>query len=440
MKKKVIIPIFLAAMALPLCFRSQPISLAAEFVGEQGGRGNENDYVKDFGIPTNNQMADEGFVLLKNDGSLPLDEGAKVSIVGKASINISRGGAGSGAGSISQSVKNQFANGESDLGLDASLKAAGFDVNATATSFYKSASGGRTNGNDGWKGNSEVTIGETPISSVTGNANLMASLDEYSDAILQVITREGSEGCDVKTCNAHDSQKTNSNNKAISQKHALELSDNEQALFDLLHEHFDHIIIVINSSNIFECDVFEKDPQVSGILWVGNPGDVGPMAVGRILSGEVNPSGRTVDTWARDFTKDPTFQNFSDNAQCNLVEYKGEEYYIPQDTMLNADGTMTRSYGTAKGYNNLSNPSYDNNRGGEQYKVPTGGLNGVKPASYVSYEEGIYVDYRYYETKYADMAVENKAAADAWYNGEGDDEGSGVVYPFGYGLSYTSFD
>ena len=250
-----------------------------------------------------------------------------------------------------------------------------------------------------------------------------------------VIAREGSEGCDVKTCNAHDSIKTNSNNKAVSQKHALELSDNEQALFDLLHDYFDHIIIIINSSNVFECDVFEKDPAVSGILWIGNPGDVGPLAIGRILCGEVNPSGHTVDTWARDFTKDPTFVNFSDNAQMNYVDYNGDKYYIPQDTMLNADGTMTRSYGTNKNYNNTANPSYDNNRGGAEYKVPTGGLNGVKPASYVSYEEGIYVDYRYYETRYADLAKDDKKAADDWYDGE-----DGVVYPFGYGLSYTTFD
>ena len=433
--KKVIIPIFLAAMAFPLCLRSQPIGLNAEFIGEQAGRGNENDYVRDFGIPTNNQMADEGFVLLKNDGSLPLEEGAKVSIVGKASINLSRGGAGSGAGSISQSVKNQFANGESDLGLDASLKAAGFDVNATATSFYKNASGGRTNGNDGWKGNSEVTIGETPIASVTGNASLMASLDEYSDAILQVITREGSEGCDVKTCNAHDSQKTNSSNKVISEKHALELSDNEQALFDELHNHTDHIIIVINSSNIFECDQFEKDDQVSGVLWIGNPGDVGPLAVGRILSGQVNPSGHTADTWARDFTLDPTFQNFSDNAQTNKVSLSGGDYYAPQDTMFNADGTPLRSYGTDKSYNNTASPRWDSARGGQEAQVVSGGINGVKPSAYVSYEEGIYVDYRYYETRYADMAKEDKAAADTWYDGE-----EGVVYPFGYGLSYTTFD
>ena len=428
MKKKVLIPVVLAAMAFPLVLHQNPIALSAEFIGEYG-QNEKADYVA-HAKEVNGQLADEGFVLLKNDGFLPMGGSEKVTIVGKASINLSRGGAGSGSGSISGDVGQ-----ERNLNLQASLTTAGFEINETADSFYRSASGGRTNGNDGWAGNSEVTIGETPIEEVEGNEALIESFSEYSDCAIQVLTREGSEGCDVKTCNAHDSKKTNGNNKSVSEKHALELSDNEQALFDLLHEHFDHIIIIVNSSNIFECDVFEKDPKVSGILWIGNPGDVGPMAVGRILSGEVNPSGRTVDTWTRDFTKDPTFKNFSDNAQNNYVDYNGEKYWIPQDTMLNADGTMTRSYGTNKNYNNLSNPSYDNNRGGSEYKVPTGGLNGVKPASYVSYEEGIYLDYRYYETRYADMAKENKKAADKWYDGE-----EGVVYPFGYGLSYTTFD
>ena len=408
MKKKVLLPVLLAAMAFPLALHQNPTGLSAEFIGEYG-QNDRADYIA-HATDVNGRLADEGFVLLKNDGFLPMNGSEKVSIVGKSSINLSRGGAGSGSGSISSGVTG--------IDLQKSMTDAGFEINPTATSFYKSASGGRTNGNSNWAGNSEVTIGETPISAVEGNAELLSSFEEYGDCAIQVLTREGSEGCDVKTCNAHDSQKTNSNNKAISQKHALELSDNEQALFDLLHEHFDHIIIVINSSNIFECDVFEKDPQVSGVLWIGNPGDVGPGAVGRILSGEVNPSGRTVDTWTRDFTKDPTFQNFSDNSQMNYVDYNGEKYYIPQDTMLNADGTMTRSYGTAKNYNNLSSPSYDNNRGGAEYKVPSGGLNGVKPASYVSYEEGIYLDYRYYETRYADMAKDSKQAADDWYNGE----------------------
>ena len=434
MKKKVLLPVLLAAMAFPMVMHQSPIGLSAEFIGEYG-QGDDTDYVA-YAKDVNGRMADEGFVLLKNDGFLPMNGDERVTVVGKASINLSRGGAGSGQGNISSKVGK-----EEELNLQASLQAAGFEYNPTTDAFYRNKNGynsgsGRTNGNSNWAGNSEVTIGETPIETVLDAEGVVDSFSDYGDCAIQVITREGSEGCDVKTCNAHDSIKTNSNNKAVSQKHALELSDNEQALFDLLHQHFDNIIIIINSSNIFECDVFEKDPKVSGVLWIGNPGDVGPMAIGRILSGEVNPSGRTVDTWARDFTKDPTFVNFSDNAQMNYVEYNDEMYYIPQDTLLNADGTMTRSYGTNKNYNNLAQPSYDNNRGGEEYKVPTGGINGVKPASYVSYEEGVYLDYRYYETRYADMVAEKGyKKADKWYNGE-----EGVVYPFGYGLSYTTFD
>ena len=430
MKKKVLFPAFLAALALPLVLQAKPISLSAEFIGEYSASA---DYVA-FAKEVNGQLADEGFVLLKNDGFLPMAGVESVTVVGKASTNLARGGAGSGSGSISGSVGT-----ESNLNLKASLTTAGFEVNPKTDSFYsdRNKSGpGRTNGNDGWKGNSEVTIGETPIESVLGEDGLVDSFDDYNDAAIMVIAREGSEGCDVKTCNAHDSIKTNSNAKAVSNKHALELSDNEQALFDLLHEHFDHIIMIINSSNIFECGQFEDDDLVSAVLWIGNPGDVGPMAIGRILSGEVNPSGRTVDTWARDFTADPTFQNFSDNAQTNYFEDEnGQGYYFPQDTMLNADGTPMRSLGTDKSYKVGGNPNWDNNRGGEAQKVVAGGINGVKPAAYVSYEEGIYVDYRYYETKYADMAKENKDAADEWYEGE-----KGVVYPFGFGCSYTTFE
>ena len=424
MKKKIIVPIFLAAMALPLALNQKPIGLSADFIGEFLDK---NTYLQ-YGISVNAQMADEGFVLLKNDGTLPLGEGARLSVVGRSSVDIARGGGGSGSGSVSSGVPS--------MTIKSSLEDVGFELNPVTDNFYsKKAGSGRTNGNDGWKGNSEVTIGETAIEKLTADDEFMASLDEYNDAAIQVLTREGSEGCDVKTCNAHDSQKTNSSAKAISDKHALELSDNEQALFDMLHDHFEHIIIVINSSNIFECDKFQKDPKVAGVIWVGNPGDVGIGALGRILVGDVNPSGRTVDTWARDFTKDPTFQNFSDNSQTNKVEIDGVEYYAPADTMFNADGTPTRSYGTDKSYTDLNSPRWDNARGGEEAQVVSGGINGVKPSAYVAYEEGIYVDYRYYETKYADMAKEDQETADEWYNGE-----EGVVYPFGYGLSYTTFD
>ena len=440
MKKKVLIPIFLAAMALPVCLNKGAGAVNAEWIGEI----TDSSKYLEFGYKVNGQMADEGFVLLKNrkDESgkafLPMAGNEKISLVGKNSVkyttgngnkDIARGGGGSGDASPTRSADA--------IDFEQSLKNAGFDVNPTALTFYKSTSSGsgRANGNDNWKGNSQVVIGETPIASVTGNASLIESLNEYNGAAVQVLTREGSEGCDVKTCNAHDSKSTASSSEKISDRHALQLSENEEALLNELKNHTDNIIIVINSSNIFECDALMNDPKVAAILWVGNPGDVGAGAVGRILKGEVNPSGRTVDTWTRDFTKDPTFQNFSDNAQTNLITLSnGKEYYAPQDTMFTADGKPMMSFGTDKNYKDHNSPRWDNARGGEEAQVVAGGINGVKPAAYVSYEEGIYLDYRYCETRYADMAKENQAAADEWYNGQ-----EGVVYPFGFGLSYTTF-
>ena len=423
MKKKVLFPTVLAALALPLCLHQEPIRLNADFIGEYNVKSEYAAYARE----VNAQMADEGFVLLKNDGFLPMNGDENVSVVGKASTNLARGGGGSGSGSVDSNIGS--------VDVKKSLTEAGFTINPVTDSFYSSSSksgSGRTNGNGGWQGNSDVTIGETDIEKVKAEDGLLDSFGEYGDAAIMVIAREGSEGCDVKMCNATDSVKTNSGDKVLSYKHALELSDNEQDLFDLLHEHFDHIIMIINSSNIFECGQFQDDPKVSGVLWIGNPGDVGPGAIGRILCGDVNPSGRTVDTWARDFTLDPTFQNFSDNAQTNLTTNKnGDEAYCAQDTMFNSDGTPTMSFGTDKSYSNHDRPNWAD----QTAKVVSGGINGVKPSAYVSYEEGIYVDYRYYETKYADMAKENAAAADEWYKGE-----SGVVYPFGYGCSYTTFN
>ena len=449
MKKKILLPVLLMGMALPLCLSNKYIGVNAEFIGDYSKSTDKNNYIKS-GSQLNKDICDEGFVLLKNEGGfLPIEaEGKKISLVGKSSGNLVRGGGGSGSGSVN-GEENWQLYGDSAQGIKGALEEVGFEVNKAIQEFYgkwqkgsyggpsysnNSKSGnGRTNGNDGWKGNSEVTIGETPISSYTDE--LLASLDEYNDVAIQVISREGSEGCDVKTCNAHDSKKTNSSAEKVSDRHALQLSENEEALFDELHKHTDNIIIIINSGNIFQCDKFENDEKVKAILWIGNPGAVGASSVGRILTGQVNPSGHTVDTWARDFTKDPTYQNFSDNSQTNEVTLSdGKTYYAPQDTMFAADGAPMLSLGTDKAYKDHASPRWDTKRGGSEAKVVQGGLNGVKPASYVSYEEGIYVDYRYYETRYADMAKKNKKEAKAWYDGE-----EGVIYPFGYGLSYTTF-
>ena len=419
MKKKLFIPVFLAALAVPLCLQQRAEGLNASFIGIT----DSTDYLS-HGVEVNGQLADEGFVLLKNeDGFLPLSGDEKISIVGKSSTNLVLGGSGSGNGSVSTGVQA--------VNLQKSLTDVGFEINDELTKFYNNdrnsgynSGNGRTNGNSGWQGDSEVTIGETPMSSYPEKV-LKTMEEDYNDLAIMVISREGSEGCDVKTCNAHDSIKTNNSYEAVSHKHALELSDNEEALLAYLEETFDDIIVLINSGNVFQCDKLENNDSVKSIIWMGCPGDVGAGAIGRILKGEVNPSGRTVDTWARDFTKDPTFQNFSDNAQTNMVTVGGKDYYYPQDTMFNHDGSPVKSEGSYTG-----NPKW---KVQDQYVVQSG-LNGVRPSAFISYEEGIYLDYRYYETRYADMYKANKKEANNWYDSE-----EGVIYPFGYGLSFTSF-
>ena len=418
MKKKLLIPVFLGALALPLALQQGAQGMEAQMFGEAN---NKNDYVA-YASKIGAQIADEGFVLLKNDGFLPMNtQGAKVSITSKGSANFVRGGTGSGGGNVDGSVKS--------YSIQSSLEEVGCQINPTLVSFYSNSSksgSGRSDANPNkWDGVNYSTIGETPMSSYS--ATELNSMDEYNDAIIFLITRQGSEGCDLKTCDARDST-----SDPVSDRHALELSNNEEALFEEVKKHTDHVIVVVNSSNVFECGRFEDDDKVSAVLWIGNPGDVGPGALGRIISGQVNPSGHTVDTWARDFSKDPTWQNFADNAQTNkTTDASGNPTYAAQDTMFNADGTPVMCFGSDKNYNDHSKPNWAD----EKNKVVKGGLNGVRPSAYVSYEEGIYYDYRYYETKYDDMKANNESAADDWYEGE-----SGVVYPFGYGLSYTTFD
>ena len=434
MKKKIFLPLSFIALAVPLALGQRYVDNHALYISDYTTRA---DYLV-HGLAVNEQIGNEGIVLLKNDGFLPFKNVEKISIVGKASINLclspyGRAANGSNLDVKTTSLKQAFLNED-------------FILNEDLEGFYNvnTKSGpGRTNGNDGWKGNSQVQVGETPISCYT--PELLASMDKYNDAAIMIITREGSEGVDTRTIDARDFDPRSGNRvlpsgvdyDVTSKKHILQLSDNEQDLLNELHKHFDHIVVILNSGHIFECETLENDPKVSGILWTGNLGDNGAISIVNILTGKANPSGRTVDTWARDFKEDPTYQNFSDNAQTSGQIYHttvggaGVDTYVPQDTMFTNDGYPVISLGTDKRYSNHNEPRWSN----EAAKVVQGGVNGVKPSAYVSYEEDIYRDYRYYETRYADLKADNKSKADEWYKGK-----QGVVYPFGYGLSYTKFD
>ena len=437
MKKKLLWPVCLASLMLTGCQAGGTALKMSDpfdrFIGNNSGLQNRE-------LDLNVRITQEGFVLLKNkDNVLPFGSDVqKISIFGKASDDMAANGGGSGGG------------GSIGTTLQSALTSAGFQINSTLQSFYgndnQSGSGPKVS-----TGNYSSTgyncVGETPQSKYT--QAVKDSFAQYHDAAIIVIARWGTEGADEKTCDARDFD-----SDPFSERHYLELSKNEEDMFAMVKEAgFQKIIVVINSGNVFQCDKFEKDDAVQGVLWIGTPGQDGLKALPKILKGEVNPSGRTVDTWGRDFTLDPTFQNFADNAQTNLQEINGEKCYIPNDTMLDADGVPMFSPGTDKNYTSKDSPRWQGNGDvfgitkfpggaatGEEFKVVQGGLNGVKPAQYVSYEEGIYYDYRYYETAYQDMKAKDPEAAEAWYNGEvADKPGTGVIYPFGYGLSYTTF-
>ena len=357
----------------------------------------------------NKEIAEQGMTLLKNDGTLPFANVKKISVFGKASTNPQLGGGGSGSGSVSSGITK--------YDLQKSLEEAGFELNPTLTAFYKdnNKSGSGRNTPTKWDGTGYNTVGETPIEKYT--SDITGSFGDYNDAAVVLLARAGTEGADCRAANAKDAD---NDPAGPSGKHYLQLSKNEEAMFDLIKQNFDKIVVLINSGNAFQCDQFENDDAISAVIWTGTPGANGFVAVGEILNGTVNPSGHTVDTWERDFRENPTFENFADNAQTNdAADSSGTPY--PQDTMFNADGTPVNSAAKA---------TYVD----EEHKVVAGGLNGVRPSAYVSYEEGVYMDYRYYETVYADLEAEQPGSGDDWYASE-----KGVIYPFGFGLSYTEF-
>lgn len=302
----------------------------------------------------NIQLGEEGFVLLKNDGVLPLDSATtKVSMFGFRAANIMMGGGGSGSGRPGQ-------YGVPKTSLEDGMKQAGFDVNERLLSFYSTKS-------------AEVKPTDIPDS-------IAYTYDTYSDAALVVVSRSGSEGRDEVTYGYAQDENADPN------AHMLELTDTEKDLIRYVKANFPKVILIVNSSNAMElaevnASKTEDNLGVDAILWVGHTGNDGAAAIGNILSGKVSPSGRTADTYAVDFTKDPTFMNFGSNEQnFENGERMNNNVYV--------DDTMTDYHS-------------------------------------VEYREGIYVGYRYYETKGHD-------AGEAWYD-------ENVVYPFGYGLSYTTF-
>ncbi len=328
----------------------------------------------------NELVCEEGFTLLKNENNaLPLsNSGTKVTVFGRNSVDIILGGSGSNAGNV---------DADKAATIYSSLSDAGIEYNPVMKSFYEGNSTKRPVSPDMGAILTGFPIAETPISDY--NQSVRDSYGEYSDAAIVVISRLGGEGFDLpRTMFWNGSTYTDWNGSEIipgarsKEDHYLQLDQNEADMLAEASANFDKVIVVINSSSTLELG-FLDDPthyayheNIVGAVWMGHPGSSGATALGKILTGEVVPSGRTVDTYVRNFKLDPTWNNFGNNLEKdgNRYSYNGE----------------------------------------------------TKKAWFVEYEEGIYVGYRYYETR-------GFTDGDDWYN-------DNVVYPFGYGLSYTDFD
>lgn len=359
------------------------------------------------------QVYAEGIVMMKNeDNALPIPEGSNISV---------------------------FSKNSNEYKIREYLGKAGYNVNPVLANFYanKNLSG---SGRGTAASNGQVSVGyntgETPVANYRDTE--INSFKDYNDAAIVIIHRLSGEGNDAPRTMMWDGEKYAPANENSTQlvpgarqedDHYLQLDQNETDMLALAAEHFDKVIVIFFTPSSFETG-FLDDPghyayqeNIKGALYIGYPYTqvAQTNVLGELLQGKINPSGRLVDTWARDFKLDPTWNNFGNY----LVEAGGEG---KGNTYTN----VAYGAGSSKG-------SYYNN--------------------YVTYNEGIYVGYRYWETRgYTEgdavYSSAGKGEADPYFSfdKDGDNEIHGttttewanwyqsrVVYPYGYGLSYTTF-
>lgn len=328
-------------------------------------------------------ISGEGAVLVKNDGLLPLSAETKaLNVFGWASTNPCYGGTGSGAVDTSTCVT-----------LLAGLENGGYTLNETLSKLYVSYAKERP---EATMTTVDWTLPEPSLEYYTDE--IMAEAKSVSDIAVIVIARVGGEGTDLPTdfgaVNADGSPLYTyvDNSDAYSDftagQHYLELSQTEKNLVELVCGNFDSVIVIYNSANAMELGWVDEYPQIKSVICCPGAGETGFNALGKILNGEVNPSGKLSDTYVYDLTSTPAFNNFGNFTYDNMDEYGWLE----------------------------SNPF-----SGEEK------LNYV---NFVNYSESIYVGYRFYETAYAEAQAGHMSY----------DYNSVVQYPFGYGLSYTSFE
>lgn len=337
------------------------------------GNGTVSEATSDEAMDLIGEIADEGIVLLENDGALPLGGNAKVNVFGWSSVNPCYGGTGSG------SINDLYPI----TSLLEGLQKAGISTNEELSNFYASyvmSHGESVNVGGVWTQN--WNLPETPVAQY--GDGLISNAKAFSDTAMIVLSRIGGEGNDLPQDMLQVSYENNSDayDDFKAGEHFLQLSQSERNMIDLVTENFAEVILVYNGANTFELDFIQEYPQIKSVVWCPGPGQNGFEGLGRILTGEVNPSGKTVDTFVRDLTTTPYFANCGDFT------------YADSDKLA---VTATN---------------------------PNTGITATTVPHFVNYNEGIYVGYKFYET----AAVEGLIAYDEM-----------VQYPFGYGLTYTSF-
>ena len=331
------------------------------------------------------EVQSEAITMLKNDDSnLPLSN-KKVNVFGWGSTNPVYGGTGSG------SMSDQY----DTVSLLDGMKEAGLETNADLSKLYTDYRADRpvvAMWSQDW------TLPEVPADQYSDS--LISDAKSFSDEAVVVLTRVGGEGADLPTNMKAETITYKNNSKDYDDfqdgEHFLQLSKTERDMIDLVTKNFDKVTLVYNGANAFQFDFLSNYPQIKSVLWCPPAGQTGFSALGDVLAGETNPSGKTSDTFVKDLTKTPVFNNTDGAAAAS-------------SSSVGADGAFV--------YDNVDDLA-------AKYTGFTGQENTVLP-SFVNYVEGIYVGYKFYETA-ADEGLINY-----------DDT---VIYPFGYGLSYTSFE
>ena len=356
-------------LAVVVCVNMICFGPMSTLIGLATGNGTLSDETNEEAAEVAEEIMEDGIVLLKNESLLPLNETKKLNIFGWESINPAYGGAGSGGINDLYDI----------VSLNQGLENAGFSINQELVDFY----------NNYGADNPEMsiqkqswTLPEPPVD--TYSDELIKSAKEYSDVAVVVLSRKAGEGhndipMDVRKA-AYDNN-SDEYDDFPEGEHYLQLSQTERDMVDMVCSNFDNVIVVYNGANQFELGFADEYPQIKSVVWCPGTGNVGFNALGKVFSGEVNPSGKTPDTFIYDMTTAPWWNNAEKTEYTNLADMAVEG--------MNA--------GTAQVY---------------------------APA-FTNYVEGIYVGYKYYETAAQEGSI---------------DYDKTVQYPFGYGLSYTEFE